>query len=320
MSCDPLVGELADLYRLASSAFIDEFPLEVLRRLQRWIDFDGATFGFGQPWNRTLRIATACVFHRDHVLLEDYAKLSHADPVTAAFLQGPRAPLVVDARVTYASASGELAKLIARHDLRQLLLFGDSARQEGPLRWVVLYRGTQRPFDAKAADRLSSVWQHISCSLELNCAQALDREEAHRASRALALVDAFGMFEAVDPAFHALIAREWPAEDASRLPRALVDAMAVGDRFAGRSTDFVFRRMGPHVLCRASRRDLGAGLTDREALVAEHYAQGRSHKEVAHLLHVSPHTVRTQLASAYRKLGVSDKAALARRLPGTARD
>jgi DNA-binding NarL/FixJ family response regulator len=48
--------------------------------------------------------------------------------------------------------------------------------------------------------------------------------------------------------------------------------------------------------------------------VAEHYAQGLSHKEVAQLLRVAPNTVRTQLASVYRKLGIGDKATLARRL------
>jgi DNA-binding NarL/FixJ family response regulator len=94
----------------------------------------------------------------------------------------------------------------------------------------------------------------------------------------------------------------------------VVDAMSSGDSFAGRSIEIVFRHLGPHIVCRARRREQISELTTRERLVAEHYAYGLSHKEVAQLLRVSPNTVRTQLASVYRKLGVGDKAALARRL------
>jgi DNA-binding CsgD family transcriptional regulator len=310
-----LVAELADLYRVAASVSVDGFPAEVLNRLNRWIEFDGAVFGFGQAHQPALRISAACVHGRDPTLLEDYAHVSHADPVTAEFLRRPRAPLVIDARTTYARAGHVgLATMVARHDLRHLMLFGDRSNDRGPLRWVVLYRGTDRPFDAEAADRLWSVWQHISCSLDLNCAFTLDREEAQRSSRALALVDAFGAFEAVDPAFHALLAREWPQNDGMRLPRAVASAMSSGERFAGRSIEIAFRRLGPHVLCRARHREHVVELTTREQLVAEHYAQGLSHKEVAQLLRVSPNTVRTQLASVYRKLGVGDKVTLARRL------
>jgi DNA-binding CsgD family transcriptional regulator len=310
-----LVAELADLYRVAASVSVDEFPAEVLARMSRWIEFDGAVFGFGQARQHGLRISAACVHRRDPSLLEEYARVSHADPMTAAFLRRPRAPLVVDAQATYAhDGHAGLAAMVARHDLRHLMLFGDRSRDQGPLRWVVLYRGTDRPFDAVAADRLWSVWQHVSCSLDLNCALTLDREEAQRSTRALALVDGFGTVEVADPAFHALLAREWPQNDGTRLPPAVASAMAAGERFAGRAIEVAFRHLGQHVLCRARQRQHVSELTTREQLVAEHYTQGLSHKEVAHLLHVSPNTVRTQLASVYRKLGIRDKATLARRL------
>jgi DNA-binding CsgD family transcriptional regulator len=310
-----LVAELADLYRVAASVSVDAFPAVVLDRLGRWIDFDGAVFGFGQARQQGLRISAACVHRRDPALIEEYAQVSHADPMTAAFLQRPLAPLVVDARATYGHGGhAGLATMVARHQLRHLMLFGDRSNDRGPLRWVVLYRGIDRPFDAEAADRLWSVWQHVSCSLDLNCALTLDREEAQRSSRALALVDAFGTFEAADPAFHALLARELPQHDGARLPRPVVAAMSSGDSFVGRSIEIVFRHLGPHIVCRARRREELQELTTRERLVAEHYAYGLSHKEVAQLLRVSPNTVRTQLASVYRKLGIGDKAALARRL------
>ncbi|HXN83857.1 MAG TPA: hypothetical protein VN883_15365, partial [Myxococcales bacterium] len=89
MHTTSLVAELADLYRVAASVSVDEFPAEVLARMSRWIEFDGAVFGFGQARQHGLRISAACVHRRDPSLLEEYARVSHADPMTAAFLQRP---------------------------------------------------------------------------------------------------------------------------------------------------------------------------------------------------------------------------------------
>lgn len=54
-----------------------------------------------------------------------------------------------------------------------------------------------------------------------------------------------------------------------------------------------------------------AQLTPREAEIARRYARGRSCKEIARDLGLSPATVRNHLTAAYGKLKVSDKAALA---------
>ncbi len=51
-------------------------------------------------------------------------------------------------------------------------------------------------------------------------------------------------------------------------------------------------------------------LTSREQTVADCFAAGQTYKQVAEKLHLSPATVRNHLASIYRKLGVSNKAAL----------
>ncbi len=56
-------------------------------------------------------------------------------------------------------------------------------------------------------------------------------------------------------------------------------------------------------------------LTDRELAIAERYAQGESHKQIARALFIAPSTVRNHLAAIYRKLGVSSKIALVSALP-----
>ena len=55
-------------------------------------------------------------------------------------------------------------------------------------------------------------------------------------------------------------------------------------------------------------------LTRREREGAEHYADGRNHKEIAATIGVSPATVRNHLQNAYRKLGVGNRIDLLRAL------
>ena len=57
-------------------------------------------------------------------------------------------------------------------------------------------------------------------------------------------------------------------------------------------------------------------LSPREQQIAERYAAGCSYQEIAADLHIAPSTVRTHLATIYRKLEVSSKVELAGRLNG----
>ena len=54
-----------------------------------------------------------------------------------------------------------------------------------------------------------------------------------------------------------------------------------------------------------------ARLSSRESRVAALYGAGRSHKEIARELELSPVTVRNHLQHIYAKLSVKDKAQLA---------
>jgi len=73
-------------------------------------------------------------------------------------------------------------------------------------------------------------------------------------------------------------------------------------------------------VCEARRCSIARRLSPRELVVAQHFAGGLTHKEVARQVSSSPHTVRAQLAQVYRKLGVGDKSALARCLADETRD
>ena len=62
-----------------------------------------------------------------------------------------------------------------------------------------------------------------------------------------------------------------------------------------------------------------ADLSGRERQVAQAYAAGASHRQIADRLFIAPATVRTHLSTIYRKLGVSTKIELLRALEGERR-
>jgi DNA-binding CsgD family transcriptional regulator len=55
-------------------------------------------------------------------------------------------------------------------------------------------------------------------------------------------------------------------------------------------------------------------LSEREIRVAQYYSLGKSYKQIAQELKVSPATIRNQIASVYRKLEIKNKAELVIRL------
>lgn len=55
-------------------------------------------------------------------------------------------------------------------------------------------------------------------------------------------------------------------------------------------------------------------LTGRERTIAEAFASGDNHREVADRLGISPNTVRRHLSNVYEKLGIASKAELDRML------
>lgn len=309
---------LIDLYQVAENTSPQGFPQEVLRLLQPWIHFDGAVFGMGDSQaeaQANLQIVQAHILNRDAALLADYAAVSSADPVTGAFLAGLASPMPVDCVQLYGEPGLEDVDAFAqRHALRHLMLYGDAPSAERSGRWMVLYRSDNTAFQALETDLLHAAWFHVSRAVDINRAAALDRQDLQHAQRASALIGLRGTIEAADPQFHALLEREWPGGPHKMLPQALLDCAARGLPYRGRCIEVAIRRQDACLVCVASPVEQRGSLTPGEYAVARRFAAGLSSKEIARELGVSPHTVRSQLANAYAKLDVHDKAALAQRL------
>lgn len=315
LAMDAFVADLTRLYRLASSAPVDEFPRRALDLLRDWIEFDGAVFGFGEPASGVIRMDGVCVYNRDQALLPKYAELSRFDPVTRHFVNRPGVIQNVDTQDRYRGRENQpLAAYSKAYDLRHLLLVGDDQPDHRRLRWVVLYRGIRKAFDACEELRMAAAWRHLACALDLNRARVLDLHAPPEGRRSLALVSRRGVLEIADRAFMSLARREWRDLSDTRLPPAALKSLLEGVPYLGRQVELHFSGRGEQVVCEARERGAEASLSAREAQVARLYAVGNSYREIAEQLGSSPNTVRVQLARVYQKLDINDKATLARAL------
>lgn len=303
-----------DMFRLAETTSVEEFPEVLLEMLHRHLVFDGAVAGHADPLAYgKFSIAVAKVHRRDASLLDEYESLSASDPVTGAFLKGLGQPLAVDTERVYAAPEhAGLLAYVRKHRLRHLLLFGYPPSMKLRGRWIVLYRADDRPFEPASSDWFGAFFHHVDRALDLNRCRALMRPPVSARRKGLALVDREGRISMADALFPALLEAEFRESHPLRLPAALLLAMRQAQLFQGRRVLGNFTPVGSHYVCEL--RDAGplGLLSPREGDVARRFARGLSSREIALEIGVSSSTVHSHLASIYRKLGVSEKASLAR--------
>lgn len=304
---------LGDLYAGAEHASLDEFPAEVVRLARPLINFDGAMFAFGEHIASAVNVTIidAIVDGRDRAILQDYAGISETDPVSEAYLKGLQAPLAVKCASFYRQRRRhQLHALVRKHDVQQLLLFGDAPAAFKPGRWLACFRSTQHSFSPSDVNCLHRLWNHISRAVDINRRQALDAFDTSRNNRATALVNKRGYISVGDRQFLQLLQREWPDQAPKRLPAQVFEELLQGQSYVGRYCVLTVTRQQDYLLCCARKIAPLEQLTPAEAAVAKRFATGMSHREVAQELGVSTNTVRTQISRLYGKLNVRNKVQL----------
>jgi DNA-binding CsgD family transcriptional regulator len=116
-----------------------------------------------------------------------------------------------------------------------------------------------------------------------------------------------------DRGFDAMLQAEWPAWQGARLPEPLVAHLPrqPGQPFVGDALRILCVPVAGLFQLEARPRSLLDRLSPRELAAIRFYGAGRSHKEVAQQMDISPTTVRHYLRCAYRKLGMHDKSQIA---------
>lgn len=176
--------------------------------------------------------------------------------------------------------------------------------------WRARKKDEYRPEQAYCA---GLIIPHLIQARELN-RRFNARARALPAAGTMMLATLGGQLHFIEEEVILLMQREWKEWTPPLLPQPLLDALwrTAPGRYTGRHIAVTGEaRNGMLYLTIASRSGATARLTGAEMRVATLAAQGMQYKEIAIQLEVAPTTVRNQLQSVYRKLGVSNKTALA---------
>ncbi len=141
------------------------------------------------------------------------------------------------------------------------------------------------------------------------------RTPAHY-NREWALANAEGLLREASPAFLSRLREQWPEWSGNRLPEPLASMRAAGGVHASAAVLFHVTRHGQLRYIQGRRDGALQQLSQRQREIALRYARGESHSEIAVALSLAPATVRNHIAHCFKRLGVSSKLELVRRLEG----
>lgn len=137
-------------------------------------------------------------------------------------------------------------------------------------------------------------------------------------NRIWALVDKRGFLREMSPAFIAYLREDWPGWNGNKLPEPLSSSIQTGQPVRAASVRFEVTPCGQFYYILGKPDGALEQLSARQREIATRYARGDTYSGIAASLSLSPTTVRNHIAHCFRKLGVSNKLELARRLDGKA--
>jgi DNA-binding CsgD family transcriptional regulator len=307
------------LYQFGRDVPIESFRRWALDRLRELIPFDSAMWGTGSESPQAIN--SVFLYNQPRTLIDDYVQGGWQ---AQDFLR--------NACVTYPSETINLANLISREDWHRTALYRKFTRKYG-VEWILctaqvepvsslnafisLWRSdTQKPFTEAERRCKQVLMPHLIESMRINCLwnfHAAAMPTTYRRTHAMALCDRAGILHECSRAFTALIRSEWPQWQGAKLPSALVSSLSRG-RYAGKHIDVSVSPVNDQWLLRADSLGLTDRLGRREREVAAMYARGMSYREIAQSMGLAPTTVRNQLRTGFKKLGVNSKVELARLL------
>lgn len=299
---------ILDIQRLAQHMEIEHFQPHALARVSQLLHFDSAW------WGRAALVAglpeehSCCLYHLPPAYLTDWQSIRHLDITVERVHATPDEAVIID---MLAPASGAGLNWLARqHGLGKLLCVIHTDPQTRLSDHLTLYRkpGTAT-FTEQDSHLLNSLMRHLVAAVSANQIRTLvATRETLLSPRnlALAVCGPRGVLQCAERGFIDLLLSEWPQWSGPTLPVLLnehghegkhihIQVSAVGDQF---------------LLAARANRALPQ-LSPRENAVAQSFGEGKTYKEVARDLGLSPHTVRHHLRTIYSKLGVRDKARIA---------
>ncbi|AZF05537.1 helix-turn-helix transcriptional regulator [Pseudomonas sp. R5-89-07] len=297
-----------DVQRLARQQDIEHFQHHALRRVSQLLAFDYAWWGRAALIDGLPEEHSSCLYQLPSDYLRDWQSIRHIDVTVGRVHATPGQAVIVDMRDP-ASGAG-LNWLGERYGLGELLCVIHIDPHTRLSDHLTLYRTPTAPrFNAQDCLLLNNLMLHLVTAVSANHIRTLvAMRETLTSPRnlALAVCDSRGVLQCAERGFIDLLLSEWPHWSGPTLPVPLDER-----GHEGKQIHLQVSTVGDQLLLAARVNRALPQLSPRENDVAQGFGEGKTYKEVARDLGLSPNTVRHHLRVIYSKLGVKDKARIA---------
>lgn len=308
---------LASLYQSAITVPPDSFQNAALKQLDRVIGFDRAWWGI-MSHNQDSFDLLSSYRHELPVEFERHWEVVRDEDALAEDAHAqPRKTIRFDEKALLSTPG--LAELNTEHNLKHALCTSVFLPDQKSFLFISLFRSGSgaSPFSSEETTLKQLLTPHLYSCWQTNLFAEIERTHLFNKSRvaASAFIDRKGRIIYADSAFGEIITEYWPMWNGRDIPAQLLETSgetkkALGKRKLGL---FVSQQYAGGLLRLDIRKpSLLDRLTNRECEIARSFALGRSYKEIAAQIKISPATVRHYLRIIYEKLEINDKAELAR--------
>ena len=297
-----------ELQRLAQNQDIEHFHHATLSCMSQLLPFDSAWWGRAALIDGLPEEHNSYLYNLPSSYLADWQSIRHTDVTIGKVHDNPGQAVIVDMRNP--SNGPGLNWLGESYGIGQLLCVVYVDPQTHLTDHLAVYRA---PGAARFTDQdcvlLNNLMLHLVAAVSANQIRtlvAMRETLTSPGNLALAVCDHRGTLHCAERGFVDLLLSEWPDWTGPCLPVGMdakgyeskhlqVEASAVGDLF----------------LLAARSRSVLVQLSPRENDVAQGFGEGKTYKEIARDLGMSPNTVRHHIRAIYNKLGIKDKARIA---------
>lgn len=313
MGMERLSALLLDLHRYSREMTIADFQDRALRRLQQVLPFDRAWWGTARLLpGQAPELHSSFPFNLPAEYEDVWEEIKQGDELAKAVHRAPGVTVYFDADRIRGTGVERLAMQFGYTQAMSTLIANPGLNL---ITFLSVYRTAPRPaFSETERLFMQCSMPHLVATWNTNWISQLEQTRIHSmATRAaMAIADRRGVLLTAEPHFLELARLEWPDWKGPALPSPLTAMLGTQARHVGGATICHCYPVADLRLIEVRVRSVMDRLSLRERAIAASFAEGRSYKEIAESLGLSPATVRHHLRHVYAKLSVSDKAALSR--------
>lgn len=310
---------LLDLYSAAVREEVGSFEQCFFQLLQDLVPFDAGWTGVAAHDDNRPLTHNSFIYNLNGDFFPEWLTIRDRDPLAdLTRLVFGRAE-VIDLRNQEVDPAFRTWAL--KFNLQHLLRVCALDTRFGLIAFLSIYRfNPDHPISEQEAGLMGTLIPHLAAAMRINRTMQLFRLGTEALSTThRAICDAYGVIHRADAGFADAARAAWPDWQGERLPDVFCKHLQTRPDlpFLGETHRVEISTIAGLFVLELRARSLVERLGTRELETIQHFANGASYKEVARRMNISPATVRHHLRSAYKKLGVHDKAQISRLIIGT---